>query len=252
MNTAVPIWGDAFPWQACADGEEAYRYVPTNAGTSPASNETRPGWFAAAMLATLTTATGVTPAAALESLAGTGGSIDDLINEDRTDAIPDTTWEDLFEQVGELAKADAAEVLEGAELIAEIKSTLGVSITDLSAIAGVSRQAVYDWIGGGQISDANYDRLLDLRRICSDWRQRTNRPLGRLMRVKDETGETLFDLLRQEPLSQAQIALRMDALAGTAEKQDARSKARKSKLAPLSEQNRYENALTHAIPATHS
>ena len=252
MSTAVPILDDAFSWPAWADGEEAYGYVPTNAGGATIADETRPGWFAFAMIATLTTAAGVMPAVALESLAGTGGSIDNLVNEDRTDALPSTSWEAFFEQVGEYTDADAMEAPEAAELIAEIKATLGVSITDLATIAGVSRQAVYDWIGGGQVSEANYDRLLELRQICSDWRQRTSRPIGRLLRVKDEAGETLLDLLRRESLRKAQIAPRMEALAGMAEKQGERRKERKSKLAPLSEQDRYENALTHAIPATHS
>lgn len=252
MSTAVPMPDDTFSWPAWANGEEAYGYSPTNAGGVATTNETRPGWFAFAMMATLTTAAGVTPAVALESLAGTGGSIDNLVNEDQTDALPGTSWEVFFEQVGEHTNADAMEAPEAAELIAEIKATLGVSVTDLATIAGVSRQAVYDWIGGGQVSEANYDRLLELRQICSDWRKRTSRPIGRFLRAKDNAGGTLLDLLRRDSLHKEQIELHMDALAGMAEKQGERRKERKSKLSPLSEQDRYENALTHVIPATHS
>ena len=61
-----------------------------------------------------------------------------------------------------------------------------------------------------------------------------------------------YDLLGQEPLDRARIELHLDALARKAAEQDEVRKARKSKLAPLSEKDRYENALTHATPATHS
>ena len=40
-----------------------------------------------------------------------------------------TSWDALFQQIAGQANADAAEVLEGANLIAEITATLGAGIT---------------------------------------------------------------------------------------------------------------------------
>jgi len=101
MSTAVPMPDDTFSWPVGADGEEAYGYVPTNAGGTETANETRPGWFAFAMMATLTTTADVTPAVALESLAGTGGSIDNLVN----DALQTATRTGRKVDVATLARA---------------------------------------------------------------------------------------------------------------------------------------------------
>ena len=253
MSTSVSISNVPSPWQTWPEGMEDFCYSTTGASVPVASNSTQPSWIVAAMFAALATAAGMTPTMALKSLVGTGGSVDKLISEDRTDATASASWGELIERIGEQeTESDIAELFEGADLVAEIKAILGVSITDLAGIAGVSRQAVYDWVGGGQLSDANYDRLLDLRRVCLQWRSRAVRPLGRLMRVKNEEGTTLLDRLGQEPLDHQRIALHLDALAAKAAEQDEVRKARKSKLAPLSEKDYYENVLTHAISATHS
>lgn len=245
---------DPSPWQYWSLGSEDFGYSATGAGASLPSASIRPGWFAVTMLATLATTAGMTPATALESLVGTGGSLDSLISEDSTDAdaVAAESWEGLFDRIDKQTTADAADVLAGADLIAEIKATLGVSITDLASIAGVSRQAVYDWIGGGQVSDANYDRLLKLRRVCLDWRSLTNRPLGRLLRAKTAEGRSLLDLLGEEPLDRSLIQSHLEALAKRVAEEEGQRQARKARLAPLSDKDRYENALTHAIPASHS
>ena len=255
MSTAVSILSNPFSWPAWADGEQTGDYVPTGAAGAERIEEARLGWQAFALITTLTTAP-VTPTAVLESLAGTGGSIDNLVDEDQTDALPRTNWQAFFGQVAKHFEAESGEAPEAAELIAEIKATLGISITNLATITGVSRRAIYDWIGGSQVSEANYARLLELRQIARNWRRQTSRPMGRLLRIKDEAGEAFVELLSQYPLPKARIALRMNALASMeeqqAEQQQERRQERKSRLAPLSEQDRYENALTHATPATHS
>ena len=252
MSITMSIPAEPSPWQYWSLGSEDFGYSATGAVASVTSTLIRPGWFAFTMLANLATTAGMTPASALESLIGTGESLESLINEDRTDAVAAESWEGSFERIGKHATAEAADVLAGADLIAEIKATLGVSVTDLAAIAGVSRQAVYDWIGGGQVSDANYDRLLELRRVCLDWRSLTSRPLGRLLRAKTAEGRSLLDLLAEEPLDRALIQPHLKALAKRVAEEEGQRQARSARLAPLSDKDRYENALTHAIPAAHS
>jgi transcriptional regulator with XRE-family HTH domain len=252
MITTMSRLGDRSPWQDWSLGSEDFGYSATRAGASVPSVSTRPGWVVPPMLATLTSTAGMTRMMAFLSLIGTGGSLDNLISEDRTDAVAAESWEGLFERIGKQTTADAADVLTGADLIAEIKATLGLSITHLASMAGVSRQAVYDWIDGGQVSDANYDRLLELRRVCMDWRSLTNRPIGRLLRAKTAEGRSLLDLLREDPLDRSLIQLHLEALAKRVAEEEAQREARKARLTPLSEKDCYENALTHVIPASHS
>ena len=252
MSTAISISNNASPWQLWSLGTEDLGYSATGAGAAVPPGSAQPGWVGAAMFVTLATSAGITGAMASKSLVGTGGSADNLISEDRIDATSAESWDKLFKRIAEQTTTDTAEVLTSADLIAEIKTTLGISVTDLATIAGVSRQAIYDWIGGGQVSGTNYERLLKLRQVCLDWRSLANRPLGRLLCTKSAEGNSLLDLLRQYPLNRSLIAPHLDALAKKATEQDKQRKARNAKLVPLSEKDQYENALTHAIPATHS
>lgn len=252
MSMMMSIPADPSPWQDWSLGSADFGYSATGAGATVTSTSIRPGWVAVTMFATLATTAGVTSATALESVVGTRGALDNLISEDRTTAVAPDSWEGLFERIDTQARAEAADVLAGADLIADIKATLGVSITDLASVAGVSRQAVYDWIGGGPVSDANYARLLALRRVCLDWRSLTNRPLGRLLRAKTAEGRSLLDLLGEDPLDRAQIQGHLEALAKRVAEEEGQREARRARLTPLSEKDRYENALTHAIPASHS
>lgn len=253
MNEALTICDDLSPWQLWSLGSRDLDYSPTGAGTSLAIAPAQPNWMRAAMLLALATGAGLASGnTAFASLAGTGRTADELFGDDGTAAVVTETWDELIERIDEQAKQEAAELLGGADLIAELKATLGLSITDLAGITWVSRQTIYDWIGGGQVSDANYKRLLTLRQTCVDWRGRAGRPLGRLLRTKNADGVSLLDLLGQDPLDRALIARHLDALASKAAEQQAQRKARQARLSPLSERDQYENALTHAIPATRS
>ena len=106
-------------------------------------------------------------------LVGSGGSTEYLIERYPTErpTTSPTTWEDLFVTLGkhsfftDKSKESTAPVYSAADLVAEIKATLGINVTDLATIAKVSRQTIYDWIGEGQVSPENHGRLLELRRI---------------------------------------------------------------------------------------
>lgn len=250
MSAMVSIWGAPSPWQSWSLGSEDFGYSATGAGASVPSPSTPPGWIVATMLATLATTAGMTPTMAIKSLVGTGGSLDSLVSEDRTDAVAAESWEGLFERIGTQAKAEAADVLAGADLIAEIKATLGVSITDLASIAGVSRQAVYDWIGGGAISKDNYDRLFALRQVCGQWRALAEKPVGRLIHGKGENGMSLFDLLEREALDEGAIRAQLEALAARLAQRTAERVGRQEKLQPLDEKAHRENLLIHVPQVT--
>ena len=252
MSTTMLRPDDLSPWWSWSLGSKDLGYSATGVGVSVSSASPSPNWVVATMLAALAATAGVTPTKAIESLVGTGGSWDSLVSEDRTDAVLAESWRGLFERFGKRVLDDVADVLTGSVLIAEIRATLGVSITDLASICGVSRQAVYDWIGGGQVSNSNLERLMELRRVCLNWQSLADRALGQLLRAKTTEGRSLLDLLIEDPLDRSLIQSHLEALAKRAAVEKSQREARRARLTPLREKDRYENTLVHAIPASHS
>lgn len=251
MSTPLSLFGSTSVWSDWSLGTGDLNYTATGSGTLLSRGTGQPGSFGGALVVALTSA-GVAGQMALALLVGTGGTAEYLINQDQFDATTLKPWAGLLAEIGERSAADRTEVLVGADLVAELKSTLGINVTDLATIARVSRQTIYDWIGEGQVCEANYTRLLALRRVCLDWQARVKRPVARLLHAKNADGFSLFDLLGQEPLDSTVITLQLDALAAKAMEQAEDRRERNVRLVPLSEKDQYENALTHVIPAADS
>lgn len=191
---------------------------------------------------------------------GSGGDAGYLLDEARVwrSVTSTASWENLFSAFGKQvarterpAKAQLP-VLPAAELVAEVKATLGIKVTDLAAIAKVSRQTLYDWIDGGTISPKNYERLFALRQVCQEWQAMAKRPIGQLVHAKTEDQTSLLDLLQQDPLDQAAICALVETLAAKAVENEASLRRRASKLDQLSEKAYRENLLIHSHPATDS
>ncbi len=193
-------------------------------------------------------------------LVGSGGSTEYLLEQYQAESpttSPSTReglWITLSEQKlsTEKCKEGSAPVYSAADLVAEIKATLGIGVTDLATIAKVSRQTIYDWIGEGQVSPENYDRLLELRRICARWQEVAKKPVGPLLHVTNADGASLFWLLGQDILDLTAIGQHLRALAVKAEQQAEQRRQQSSRITSLSEKDQYENVLTHAFPATDS
>ncbi len=132
-----------------------------------------------------------------------------------------------------------------ADLIANIKATLGLNVTDLAAIAKVSRQSIYDWLGGEQISPGNYKRLFEIQQVCAEWRALAKRPAGGMLHTTSERKISLFDLLRQKTLDRAEIRSLLETLATEMAQEDTWRQHRLGKLAPLSKKDQWKNALVH-------
>lgn len=251
MSMTLSISARPSVWSDWSLGTGELGYTATGSGTPLCRGAGQPGRIGGALVVALTSAR-VMSQKAYALLVGTGGTAEYLIDQDLIDATTLESWGRLLAELGERSAVDRAEVLAGADLVAELKSTLGVNVTELATIARVSRQTIYDWIGEGQVSEANYERLFALRQVCLDWRARVKRPVGRLLHAKNADGCSLFDWLGQEPLDRTAIGLLLDALAVKAAEQAEQRRERNARLAPLSEQDQYENALTHAIPAADS
>ncbi len=193
-------------------------------------------------------------------LVGSGGSAEYLLKQYRAESpiTSPSTWESLWATLDQQrlstdkSKEAAAPVYSAADLVAEIKATLGISVTDLATIAKVSRQTIYDWIGEGQVSPENYARLLELRRICARWQEMAKKPVGRLLHVTGADGASLFWLLGQDILDPTAIGQHLRALAVKAEQQAEQRRQQSSRITSLSEKDQYENVLAHAFPATDS
>ena len=88
-----------------------------------------------------------------------------------------------------------------ADQMALIVHTLGFSKRQLAALFGVSRQAIYDWLKGGNVSGKNADRISRLARLLMDVTSDTRRPLyHRFTTLPLAEGEpSILDLLRADP-----------------------------------------------------
>lgn len=245
-------------WQSWASPMEV-DYPATVTWTSLPQAALSPALRSGAMAMVLA-GVGITGGAGLNALVGSGGSTEYLIRQDQPDAAATTpqTLGGLLATFGEQEttarsrKAAGAEVLATADLIAEIKATLGINVTDLAAMAKVSRQTIYDWLGDGQISPTNYERLFQIQQVCTEWQALAKKPVGRLIYAKSEDETSLFELLGQGILDRAAIKSQVETLAAKVAQQDAERRHRLAKLTPLSEKGQRENALTHVSLATDS
>ena len=199
----------------------------------------------------------------LGELAGSGGDAGDasyLLEEAKLWRSVTSTASpvDMLSALGkrfarsEGAPKTQAPVLPAADLVAEIKATLGVNITDLAVIAKVSRQALYEWIDGGTISEKNYERLFALRQICRAWRRMAKKPIGKLVHARTDDQTSLLDLLQQDELDQAAIGALLEVLAAKVAEQEAARQERTGKLQRLGEKAYQDNLLIHNRPATDS
>jgi hypothetical protein len=199
----------------------------------------------------------------LGELAGSGGDARDanyLLEEAKLwrSVTSTASLEDMLSALGKRfarskgAPKTQAPVLPAADLVAEIKATLGVNVTDLALIAKVSRQTLYEWIDGGTISQKNYERLFALREICRAWRGMAEKPIGKLVHARTDDQASLLDLLQQDELDQAAIGALLEALAAKVGEQEAARQERTGKLHRLGDKAYRDNLLIHNRPATDS
>ena len=110
--------------------------------------------------------------------------------------------------------------------IALLKDALGGKVTDLARMIGVSRQTIYTWMGGGNISDTHYYKLKDLSAAVDIFtaNQRTLRPFILNRPILDDVGfvvhvergksarvmaERLVTVIRVEQEQRERLALRL-------------------------------------------
>ena len=94
-----------------------------------------------------------------------------------------------------------------AEQIELVVHTLGFGKRQLAELFGVSRQAIYDWLKGGNIRDENADRLEKLARLVLSVSHDTRRPLYYRFTTRPvaEGEPSLLDLLHADPWDEPRV-----------------------------------------------
>ena len=109
--------------------------------------------------------------------------------------------------------ADVA-VLIPDRVIAEIRSTLSLNISETARALGVERPTVYAWLAGQATPQrTNLIRLARIADVAASWRRRTSRPLGDIVRLPGMDGTSIAELLADDTLRDRDIQDRLDYVA---------------------------------------
>jgi DNA-binding transcriptional regulator YiaG len=84
-----------------------------------------------------------------------------------------------------------------AQAISRIREIFKLTITEVAALFGVSRQTVYDWQSGKGINAVRADRLDELSKAADLFADAGLSISARTIRRKLPAGKTLFDVIRE-------------------------------------------------------
>lgn len=88
-------------------------------------------------------------------------------------------------------------ISESARDIAHIRAVTKISVSELSRVFGVSRQAVHEWIKGGTLSPRNAQRLSDLARATDVLLEAGIDASPQVFRRKIAGGQSILDATRE-------------------------------------------------------
>lgn len=100
--------------------------------------------------------------------------------------------------------------------LVEVKAAFGLSTTELAAVCGVSRAALYKWLSRDEtlhLAPANWQRVSDLVGFAEDWNRFSRAPPGQFLYEPVDGGESLLSLLSATPLSQSAVRAALKKLA---------------------------------------
>lgn len=114
-----------------------------------------------------------------------------------------------------------------AENLAYVRDTLKPSVTELAALFGVTRQAIYNWEAGRPIAANNQNRLTELALAATVLHSSGASGSSRILKRKVDGGLTLLESIR-DGASGEQAALNLIAMI---EKEEAQRKSLKQRFA---------------------
>ncbi|MEZ5661425.1 MAG: hypothetical protein R3E83_23820 [Burkholderiaceae bacterium] len=88
-------------------------------------------------------------------------------------------------------------ISESARDIAHIRAVTKISVSELSRVFGVSRQAVHEWIKGGTLSPRNAQRLSELARATDVFLEAEIDASPQVFRRKIAGGQSILDAVRE-------------------------------------------------------
>ena len=92
------------------------------------------------------------------------------------------------------------------DAIACIQAALGVSVKDLADILRVQSHTIYAWIAEQEEPLRNdFERLTTINRIAKHWNTLCRYSARKALKTPLENGQTLFEMLQEENLSEAEI-----------------------------------------------
>lgn len=94
---------------------------------------------------------------------------------------------------------DALTSPEVPQALAEIRDSLSLSTVEIAKIFNVSRQAIYDWTAGKNVTASNRQRIAEIRAVSNSWKSRNLGRLGSLVR-EEVSGQSILAALCAEAL----------------------------------------------------
>ncbi len=134
-----------------------------------------------------------------------------------------------------------------ADQIALAVHTLSFNKRQLSELFGVSRQAIYDWLNGGNVSEKNTRKLSELAKLLREITGDTKRPLYHRFTTQplEEGKSSILDLLLAERWDKERILAQLRrARAMTAERDGMRNRGRRSTNRGEGKENLMDNLLS--------
>lgn len=119
-----------------------------------------------------------------------------------------------------MAKAEAGQITNVVttpmvpQAIAEIRDALSLSTVEIAKVFNVSRQAIYHWVEGNNVSEANRQRITEVQGVSERWQAKQLGRLGSLVREEVE-GRSLLELLCAPDLDPVAIDSLLEAIAAT-------------------------------------
>ena len=136
---------------------------------------------------------------------GTGGNFELSKCEDWSNSVASRTHSvsSTIESRSNRRELDARTALEH---LSNMKDVLMLSITDMSYVLGVSRQAVYKWLSTDTSPDAkNSDAIVKVSKIADLFRESGIDRAGSLLKMKLFDGLSLIDLIKNGAVSKSNV-----------------------------------------------
>ncbi len=142
------------------------------------------------------------------------------------------------------ARAEPAEATVSVpRLIAQIRSSLSLQVTQLAEAIGVERPTVYAWIKEqSEPRPQKRIRLKELYQLARRWDEFANEPLGKELTEVASDGHTILEFLLQSEIPRALVVERFRAIA--------REKRRRQTVVPPEKTSLSQIAREHGIDMT--